>query len=187
MTIANSTIKTTEKKAKAKPKPKANAKVLTVEDSGNVLGGRSKRKLQGVNPEMENVVELALKYSLVDFGVNEGVRSMARQRQLMREGKTKTFHSKHLDGSAVDLLAYVDGKYTYEPWDLYVTIAEAMFKAAKELDVKIMWGACWLDETSKFETAEKALAEYKKVRKSQGRKPFLDAVHFELWDGRTHY
>ena len=158
----------------------------TVEDSGFNMGKRSLSKLDGVDESMKEVVALALKYSKVDFGITCGLRTASEQRQLMKLGKTQTYHSKHLKGEAVDVVAYEDGKYTYEPFELYVTIAEAFFKAAKELDVKIMWGACWLDETGEFKTAAAALKAYKEARKSQGRKAFLDAVHFEIWDGRKH-
>jgi len=180
------------KKVAAKPTPKKAAvpkpqPSLTTENSNNSLSSRSTSRLAGVDPQLISVTKLALKYSKVDFGITCGVRTSSEQRRLMSIGATQTYHSKHLTGDAVDVIAYVDGGYTYEPFELYITIAEAFFRAAKELDVKIMWGSCWLDETSKFPTAAEAIEAYKVTRKAQGRKPFLDGVHFEVWDGRTHY
>jgi peptidoglycan L-alanyl-D-glutamate endopeptidase CwlK len=159
---------------------------LTVEESGHKLGSRSKNKLSGCVDDIKNVTELALKYSKVDFGVTCGLRSQSEQRQMMSEGKTQTFQSWHLTGEAVDVVAYVDGKYTYKPWYLYIQIADAFKRAAEELNVEIVWGACWLTKLNSFDNAEAALTEYREARKGQGRKPFLDGVHFELYKGRDH-
>lgn len=67
---------------------------------------------------------------------------MARQKQLVAEGKSRTLKSKHLVGKAIDVVAYVDGDVT---WDMkhYRVVAEAFKKAAKELDIAIQWGGDW--------------------------------------------
>ena len=53
--------------------------------------------------------------------------------------------SKHLDGHAVDLMAYVDGGR----WELnlYDEIADAMAEGARAVDVPIRWGLLGLFQT----------------------------------------
>lgn len=103
------------------------------------LSKRSLDKLEGVNPLLINVVKRAIELSEVDFGISEGVRSLERQKQLLIEKKSLTLKSKHLTGDAVDVYAWVDGYINWN-YHYYEKIAEAMFSAAKELNVEIRWG-----------------------------------------------
>lgn len=95
------------------------------------LSKRSLRKLEGVHPHLVSVVKRALQLSEVDFSVTEGLRSLDRQHQLFNEGHSKTLNSRHLTGHAVDLMAWVDGKGSWN-WDYYHMIAKAMKEAAEE-------------------------------------------------------
>lgn len=106
------------------------------------LSNNSKEKLKGVNPFLVSVVEKAIELSEVDFGITEGVRSLERQQQLFNEKKSKTMKSYHLTGNAVDVVAYVDGKVSWD-WGNYEKIAKAFKEAAEELGVKITWGGDW--------------------------------------------
>ena len=106
------------------------------------LSKNSNEKLKGVNPLLVSVVEKAIELSEVDFGITEGVRTLERQQQLFNEKKSKTMKSYHLTGNAVDVVAYVDGKVSWD-WGNYEKIAKAFKEAAKELDVKITWGGDW--------------------------------------------
>jgi len=107
------------------------------------LGRKSKKKLIGVNPTLAYVVTLAIKRTKQDFSVFEGVRLIKRQRMLFRTGKSKTLRSKHLEGNAVDLVVYKDGKLH---WDYvakeYKEINKAMSSVIKELGLEdvIVWG-----------------------------------------------
>jgi len=89
--------------------------------------------------------------------------------------------SKHLEGRAVDLMAYVDGKGVWE-LNVYDDLCDAMKEASKELGVAIKWGAAWSegDIRSYPGTAEDAMMAYVDLRRSQGRRPFIDGPHFEL-------
>jgi len=106
------------------------------------LSQKSKDKLVGVHPELVRVVELALSLSDVDFGITEGVRSLERQKELVAAKKSQTMRSYHLTGKAVDVVAYVDGKISWD-WGLYEKIAIAFKQAAKQLNVEITWGGDW--------------------------------------------
>lgn len=107
-----------------------------------VLGSRSKSRLKGVHPDLVSVVARAIKLTEVDFAVLEGLRTKARQAELLKAGATTTMNSRHLTGHAVDLGAYVNGSVRWD-WPLYTKIANAVKKAARELDIPVEWGGDW--------------------------------------------
>ncbi len=106
------------------------------------LAKRSQRRLEGVHPDLCKVVGRAIEITDVDFAVIEGLRSIARQRQLVKQGASRTLRSRHLTGHAVDLAPWVGGRIR---WDcpLFYPLANAMKAAAKETGVKIRWGGDW--------------------------------------------
>jgi len=107
-----------------------------------ILGKRSIQRLRGVHPDLVKVVERAIQITEIDFTVLEGLRTNARQRQLVLAGASKTMNSRHLTGHAVDLGAYVNRRVRWD-WPLYYKIADAMKQAAQELDVDMDWGGDW--------------------------------------------
>lgn len=109
---------------------------------GYNLGKRSLERLQGVHPDLVKVVKRAIQIAEVDFTVLEGLRSAARQQQLVKAGASKTLNSRHLTGHAVDLGAFVEGEVRWD-WPLYHKIAKAMKTAAAELNVPLTWGGDW--------------------------------------------
>lgn len=148
---------------------------------GFKLSGRSLERLIGVDKQLVDVVKLAITLTDVDFGVSEGLRTIERQRELVARGASQTMKSKHLEGKAVDLAAYIGSRLSWEI-TLYDNIADAMRAAAEELGVKLRWGAAWhIDNIVEFDgSMQDATDEYVKLRRSQGRRPFIDAPHFEL-------
>ena len=108
-----------------------------------VLGARSRARLKGVHPDLVRVVELALTYSPHDFTITEGLRSVARQRELKAAGASQTMNSRHITGHAIDFAVLVGGKVRWD-WPLYGQVAEAFKRAAKELKVPIIWGGDWV-------------------------------------------
>jgi len=145
------------------------------------LSTRSREKLIGIDSKLKEVVSLAITYTKIDFGVIEGVRTENRQRALVESGASKTMKSKHLEGRAVDLMAYVDGRGCWE-LNVYDEVADAMKRAAIEVDVAVRWGAAWTvtDIREWNGTMEEAMNSYVDTRRGQGRRPFIDAPHFEL-------
>jgi peptidoglycan L-alanyl-D-glutamate endopeptidase CwlK len=107
-----------------------------------ILSARSLQRLNGVHPDLVRVVKRAIELTGVDFAVTEGLRTLARQRELVTAGASQTLRSRHLTGHAVDLVALVGGKVRWD-WPLYPRIAESMKAAAKELNVPIEWGGDW--------------------------------------------
>lgn len=155
---------------------KAKAKTMEFKLSKRSLG-----RLDGVHPDMVAVVKRAIELTKVDFGVTEGVRSIETQKKYVAAGKSQTMKSKHLEGRAVDVVAYIGSSVCWE-LNLYDDICDAFKTAAEELDVSIKWGAAWSegDIRSYKGTAEDAMNAYIDLRRSQGRRPFIDGPHFEL-------
>jgi peptidoglycan L-alanyl-D-glutamate endopeptidase CwlK len=150
------------------------------------LSQRSLDRLQGVDDRMVSVVKMAITLSKVDFGVVQGLRTLEMQKELVAKGASQTMKSKHLDGLAVDLMAYVSGRACWEI-SVYDEVADAMAQAADQIGVKIRWGAAWTVPdigawASEGKSMEQAMNDYVDTRRSQGRRPFIDGPHFELMD-----
>jgi len=150
------------------------------------LSQRSLNKLDGVHPDLVAVVKRAIEITDVDFGVTYGVRTVEEQEKLVASGRSQTMKSKHLiqeDGysHAVDLVAY-DGSDVVWEINVYDNICDAMARAADELEVPVKWGAAWSEGDIRFyeDTAEDAMNAYIDLRRSQGRRPFIDGPHFEM-------
>jgi peptidoglycan L-alanyl-D-glutamate endopeptidase CwlK len=145
------------------------------------LSERSLSRLEGVQEPLVQVVKQAIMTTSVDFGVICGMRTQEEQEALVAKGASQTMKSKHLEGKAVDLMAYIDGRGTWE-LNVYDEVADAMKYAAKELDVKIRWGAAWtVHSLGDYNgTSEDAMMEYIDIRRAEGKRPFIDAPHFEL-------
>ena len=105
-------------------------------------------KLDTMEPDLREVFKLALNYSKFDFGISEGIRDLDTQKKYLAAGKTTTLKSKHLPNSegkseAGDIFILdKNGSVTWE-FKYYRKVAEAMFRAAFELNVPIAWGGHW--------------------------------------------
>lgn len=113
-----------------------------------LLSPRDHARMQGVHPDLIRVVELAR--TRAEFFVIQGLRTREEQARKVAEGKSRTMHSRHLTGHAVDLAVWNDdGDGVVEPDELswkgeyYRPLADAMKSAARELGVPIIWGGDW--------------------------------------------
>lgn len=123
------------------------------------FGKASQARLEGLHPDLVKVLKRAIQLSEIDFTIIEGLRSAERQAALYAQGRTKpgpkvtwvrkSNHQAKDDGFgyAVDVypfpvsLVLSHTPKEYEP--LFDIIAKAVFAAAKELEIKIRWGADW--------------------------------------------
>ena len=130
---------------------------------------------------MRAVTELAIEYTKVDFGVTCGLRTIEEQKELVEAGASQTMNSKHIPGLAVDVVAYIGPRISWET-NLYDDIADAFKIAAIELGTGIRWGAAWhIPDIREWNgTMEEAMNAYVDLRRSEGKRPFIDAPHFEL-------
>ncbi|MNU43018.1 hypothetical protein D3C71_317940 [compost metagenome] len=130
------------------------------------LSQRSLTRLIGVHPDLVAVVKLAIQRTAVDFLVVEGVRTVARQRENVAKGVSKTMDSYHLpqtDGlsHAVDLAPLVNRAIPWDDWEAFRRLADVVKACAAELGVLVDWGGDW--------------------------KTFKDGPHFQIpreWEGR---
>lgn len=106
------------------------------------LSQKSLDHLEGVHPDLVKVVKRAIELTPIDFRVTEGLRTLERQKYLMKKGATRTLRSRHITGKAVDFVALPDGQVSWD-WQHYPKIAAAFKQAASELGVKIEWGGDW--------------------------------------------
>ena len=108
------------------------------------------------------------------------MRTEAQQKELVAKGASQTMKSKHLEGKAVDLMAYVGSRGSWE-LNLYDDLADAMKEAAIQEDVQIRWGAAWHIYVMRDWDGSmlEAMNAYIDLRRSQGRRPFIDGPHFE--------
>lgn len=108
-----------------------------------VLSNRSIGRLEGVHPHLLMVVFQAIEETPLDFGITEGRRTKKRQRQLVKEKKSKTMNSRHITGHAIDIVVYTPkGKVS---WDMrnYAKVARVFKKVAKEFEIDLEWGGDW--------------------------------------------
>lgn len=103
-----------------------------------MISDRSRKALQGVHPDLVKVIERADEIG-AKFVVVCGLRTLAQQKEFVAQGKSKTLHSRHLTGHAVDL---VDDKFTWGETEL-CQIAKAVKQAAADLGIPIEWGGDW--------------------------------------------
>jgi peptidoglycan L-alanyl-D-glutamate endopeptidase CwlK len=133
------------------------------------LNKNSLLKMKGVHPDLIRVIKRASEISKVPFIVVEGLRTAARQRELLAAKATKTLNSRHITGHAVDIVPILDGKPRWD-WPLYLQLAAAVREAARVESVPIRWGGTW----SALHTIKGAITS------AMLSKSFPDGPHFEL-------
>ena len=106
------------------------------------FGLQSKAKLSTVHKSLQDLFYAAIGEAPYDFSITEGLRSLERQKQLFKEGKSKTMNSRHLTGNAVDVCIIIDGKTSWDFND-YIKLADYIKKIAKAINVPIVWGGDW--------------------------------------------
>ncbi len=100
-------------------------------------------KLKGVHPDLVRVIKrVAANPKAPPFIVIEGLRTMERQRQLLKIGATTILNSRHITGHAVDIVPLENGKVSWH-WPHYRKLAPFVFAAAKAEKVPIEWGGGW--------------------------------------------
>lgn len=116
------------------------------------LTPRDELRLKSVDQRLRDVVRLAADITEQPFMVIEGFRTHARQLELWNQGRngnpgpivTWTMDSKHLRGEAVDLGPLdAQGAIPWKDASAFDRVAQAMTRAATELNVSIRWGADW--------------------------------------------
>ena len=129
------------------------------------LGKRSKKRLEGVDSRLIDLLERVCKY--FDITVIEGKRSQERQNMLVEQGKSKTKFGKHVQGKAVDIAPY---PIDWNARDDFHYLGGFVLGVAASMGVKLRWGGDW-----------NASSTYQGKRTTKDNS-FDDLVHFELID-----
>lgn len=147
---------------------------------GYTLGAKSRAELVGVRPDLVRVIDRAIQITQQDFTVHDGIRTVAEQKRYVAQGVSRTMRSKHLEGLAVDLVPWVDGKPRWW-WPAIYQVAAAMQVAARELSVPIRWGVVWDRTLNDLGLGASALErEGLAYNARHAGSDFPDGPHFEL-------
>jgi peptidoglycan L-alanyl-D-glutamate endopeptidase CwlK len=127
------------------------------------LNQRSIDRLVGVHAHLVAIVTRAAQLlAPVEFIVTEGVRTLARQKELYAKGRTKpgpkvtdTMHSRHLTGHAVDLCPLqANGTIDWNDREGFDAVYKAMMIAADEYGFPLRSGMDWDRDGNKREKGE---------------------------------
>ncbi len=99
-------------------------------------------KMNGVNSKLVILMKEAIKSSPYDFKITEGLRTVERQKELVKTGKSKTMNSYHLKGKAVDIAVLINNNVTWD-FKYYKEVANHIKEIAKKLGYVITWGGDW--------------------------------------------
>lgn len=103
---------------------------------------RDLERLKGVDTVLATVTLQVIKRHPVECHVSEGLRTAARQKELVAAGKSRTLDSKHLTGHAVDLVVMKAGQPDWSP-KAYTELARTFAQVALEFGLPIRWGGSW--------------------------------------------
>jgi len=111
------------------------------------LNATSLKRLQGVHPHLVAVVKRAAELSDIPFQISEGIRTLSRQKELYKQGATRTMNSRHIAAPnglshAVDVVIIIKGVAVWDFY-LYARLSEYFKKAAKEQGHTLEWGGDW--------------------------------------------
>lgn len=100
------------------------------------------QKLQSCDKKLKNIMILV--DAEINIQVIEGRRTLERQAELLRLGKSKTLDSKHVTGEkpsrAIDIAPMTEGKIDWADTKSFYILADKVFEIAEKLDTKIRWG-----------------------------------------------
>lgn len=98
---------------------------------------KSKEKLNTCNEDLKRLFNEVIKYH--DCTIIEGHRTMERQKELYREGKSKTLESNHLPlpSNAVDVMPCPIKWDDLEGQHMFATY---VYNKAMELGIRVRWG-----------------------------------------------
>lgn len=131
------------------PKTTAAAGIMAaVLYGGFELNKRSLDTLAPTSPRIQAVAKCAATTPIkpngkkVTFVVYHGYRTEEEQRAMIAKAVSWVNRSRHQDGQAIDVMAQIDGKGTWEAAPYY-EIANAFYKCGNQLSIPITWGGEW--------------------------------------------
>ena len=122
------------------------------------FSNKSLKELDTCDPLLQYLFKEVVKH--FDCSIIEGKRSLEEQKELLKEGATKTLKSAHLTGKAVDVYPYpVD----FEDRDRWHYFGGYVLGTARQFGIDVIWGGDWDNDTKTKDNT------------------FDDLMHFELY------
>ncbi|PZM82140.1 M15 family peptidase [Candidatus Gracilibacteria bacterium] len=146
---------------------------------------KSLDKLKECHPDLQKIAMEAIKE--IDFTILEGHRSLAKQRENVKNGASQTLNSKHCEfpSRAFDFIPYPFKQEDWKNTKKFNDIAEVLLKCAKKLGILARRGSDWnmngvsTDERfydgPHFELLSKA--EYQRIKNRYGKTIMDDVVN----------
>ncbi len=103
---------------------------------------RSETSLLGVHPRLAELADKVLNASPLDIMIIEGLRTRARQAELVKNGASRTRRSYHIIGRAIDFVPLIDGEVTWH-WPHFKRVGPVWEREAEAMGIKITWGGRW--------------------------------------------
>lgn len=125
---------------------------------------RSEERLNTVSEPLRSVIYKSMSLQVMDFTVLCGVRSLEQQKALLKQGASRTLHSKHLPNinglsEAVDIAPF---PINWNDHYAFHRLAGVIQSCAALQDVAIRWGGDWDGDNITTDQS------------------FIDLPHFEL-------
>lgn len=144
------------------------------------LSQKSLKNLEYVHEDLCLIVHRAIDITDCDFMVFEGLRTVERQKLLVKSGASRTMRSRHLTGHAVDLVPVLNGEPRWD-WPLCYRVANAVRVAAQEYHTPVVWGGVWDRCLNGLEKElDDEVSDYIFRCRHDNIKPFVDGPHYEL-------
>lgn len=104
----------------------------------------SLERLEGVDIRLATILRIAIILTPIDFGIAEGLRDADTQKKYYDLGKSQLDGtnkiSKHQQGKAVDIYAWVNGKASWD--NVHLAVVMGVIQAiANAQGIKLRWGA----------------------------------------------
>ena len=123
------------------------------------FGKRSKKNMEGLQPELVEVLETALNFGVMDFSVIGGARTIEEQAELYALGRTRpgkvvtwTLNSRHIGGFAFDVAPY---PLDWNDYNKFSELAGVIKSAAAVCAVELEWGVdLWGKDYPHFQLKE---------------------------------
>lgn len=120
----------------------------------NKFSKTSEERLLTCHPDLQLILRKAIAISDIDFGIAEGHRSIEKQQQYFKEGKSKIDGIKKLGkhnytpSMAADIYAFVNGKASWD--NEHITYLAGLINAVADMLLEqekithtIRWGGNW--------------------------------------------
>lgn len=115
------------------------------------FGHNSLTKLLTCDPDLQQIAQMAIRTSEIDFAITCGHRNKFDQdaacSAVPPKSKTPWPTSKHNSSPsrAFDFVPIIDGKMAWDDKEAFRTVAHAILCAADHFGYRVRWGGTWSD------------------------------------------